>query len=291
MRSSIFYVAAAVLGFSQQALAQTEEDWSRFLTADAAVTESSMLTFAAERLRSEEAALPQAQHAHVRRRTQDGYNPIGVAKSVAAENVTDSLILGGSGLPQSLQGIFWLTNQKSSSAAMSFGGPSNDGNGASTGQLSDDGRYDIRVAGDRVWSFATEGPGTTYNAAADQDLVYHFEFDDAETPRHASIVPSFQVCVGPFCRRVPVPSQGMDFQATLADPGEFQGAYPGSVVWKRNSYILGREIESAYYDLVQVVDGGGNRIEPAWSLYLHEQTESPEWENSSPGMIFYHEIE
>jgi hypothetical protein len=218
----------------------------------------------------------------------DQYSPIGVAKTIAAENVTDSLILGGSTLPASLQGIFWLTNQKTSSAAMSFGGPSNDGGGSSTGRLSDDGQYDIRVAGDRVWSFATEGPMT---AAANQDLVYHFEFDDRDAPTHASIVPSFEVCIGLFCRRVPVPSQGMDFQATLADPGEFDELYPGSVVWKRNSYILGREIESAYYDLVQVVDGGGNHIEPAWSLYVHEQTESPGWENSSPGMIFYHEIE
>jgi len=67
----------------------------------------------------------------------DKCSPIGVAKTIAAVNVTDSLILGGSTLPASLQGFFWLTNQKTSSAAMSFGGPSNDGGGSSTGRLSD----------------------------------------------------------------------------------------------------------------------------------------------------------
>jgi hypothetical protein len=57
--------------------------------------------------------------------------------------------------------------------------------------------------------------------------------------------------------------------------------FPGSVVWKRLSYFFKNLVESATYALVQVIDGDGNKIEPAWSLFADYQKKS-DWDNDTP---------
>ena len=54
------------------------------------------------------------------------------------------------GLPEQLQGVFWLTNQATSSSLVSFG-HSEDGGGTSVLDKST-GIGKVRVSGDRIWS-------------------------------------------------------------------------------------------------------------------------------------------
>ena len=61
--------------------------------------------------------------------------------------------------------------------------------------------------------------------------------------------------------------------------------YKNSVVWLRESYLFGVHGKGADYDLVQVVDGEGNRLEPAWSDFVAYQ--KSEECGKTPGTIFY----
>ena len=95
------------------------------------------------------------------------------------------MIVGGAPLPLSMQGVFWLTGQEDSSALMSFGGPSNDGGGMSTGVVTGDRRYSVRVSGDRTWAFATNTK-PIYMAGI-LDLIYHFILNDDKAPTKCQV--------------------------------------------------------------------------------------------------------
>ena len=82
------------------------------------------------------------------------------SRQVACESALDAgaMRIGGGALPEALRGVFWLTDQGDSSALMSFA-QSNDGGGYSTGVVtptSGGGRIEVRVGGDRVWSFSDD---------------------------------------------------------------------------------------------------------------------------------------
>merc|ERR1711924_88974 len=118
----------------------------------------------------------------------DEMGPIGAVKSVNVEDIDGagpSHLGTGPGLPAVLQGIFWLTQQGTSSALASFGGPSGDGGGCSTGILASN-RYKVRVSGDRVWAFAEQDK---FAALEKVDLIYHFVFDHATNPTRCQIYP------------------------------------------------------------------------------------------------------
>lgn len=205
--------------------------------------------------------------------------PMGQKKSVQVEDITADgpLLLGTAPLPENLQGLFWLTQQASGSAVASFGGPSRDGGGCSTGQLASDGRYDVRVAGDRVWSLADDG--TTISKFIEAaDLVYHFIFDDSANPKKAQIYPE--------ARNLGFTLTAewlLDFEMELVEGGDER--WQGSVVWRRPSEILGKKAE---YALVQIMTGDGTRIEPAWSEFVKYQNSAEA--GPDPGKIFYREI-
>ena len=61
--------------------------------------------------------------------------------------------------------------------------------------------------------------------------------------------------------------------------------YKNSVVWQRDSYLFGVNATSATYDLVQVVDGEGNRLEPAWSDFVAYQKTAEC--GATPGSIWF----
>lgn len=205
---------------------------------------------------------------------------IGEEKSVKVDDIkADGPIrVGvGPGLPASLQGVYWLTEQGKSSALASFGGPSGCGGGCSIGQLDEKNRYKVRVAGDRVWAYAkTKEVG---GLASSIDLVYHFVFNDAKNPTKCQIYPESRKL------NFTLPEWVMDFEMELMKDGDPR--YPGSVVWRRISSILGKEAKSAEYLLAQVMDAKGQRIEPAWSEFVKYQN-SPE-AGDSPGVVWYRE--
>lgn len=207
--------------------------------------------------------------------------PIGVVKSVKVEDITSTgpLRVATAPLPKTMRGIFWLTGQGGSSALASFAGPSNDGGGMSPGQLIGENKckYDVRVAGDRVWAFADRN-ALGFKFSEDVDLVYHFIFDDAMNPTKVQIYPDLRNLNVNFSAE-----WLLDFEGVL-DPENT--VYPGSVCWKRPSFALGRQIDE--YTLVQVMDENGNRIEPAWGAFVAYQ--SSKEAGSSPGEVFYHEI-
>jgi hypothetical protein len=187
----------------------------------------------------------------------------------------------GPGLPESLRGVFWLTNQADSSSLMSFAA-SSDGGGISQGALGADNTYRVRVDGDRTWSFHDKT--TNYNLARSIDLVYRFSFDSA-SPTSMTIHPQGLNLPGDFTLSA---EWLLSFTADLYPPGSHT-TYKDSVVWVRESAVLGVGIDSATYDLVQVMDEHGEKIEPAfsdWQAYC----ESDATGEQNAGTIFYHEI-
>mmetsp|Transcript_24607 Transcript_24607/g.57305 ORF Transcript_24607/g.57305 Transcript_24607/m.57305 type:complete len:296 (-) Transcript_24607:471-1358(-) len=191
------------------------------------------------------------------------------------------------GLPPSMQGVFWLTEQGDSSALMSFA-TSNDGGGLSKLDLDapDGYHFNIRVGGDRVWSFHDKA--TSWGLVEVLDLVYKFRMEGAagEQPASAEQIAAAQI----------IPSGenlgGFDFTATslLNFRAELlrgnHSRYPSSMVWARPSELFG--VEGGYYDLVQVIDGEGHRLEPAftdWLGYCNDEQQT----GSTPGRLWYRE--
>jgi len=135
----------------------------------------------------------------------------------------------------------------------------------------------LSAGGDRVWAFADKGVS---NLVERLDLIYHFIFDDNENPKHCQIYPD--------ARNLGVTLTWtwlLDFKLEIAAGGDEQ--FPGSVIGKRHSYAFGKLINE--YALVQVINGAGERIEPAWSKFVEYQKSKAAGE--TPGEIFYHEIE
>lgn len=202
-------------------------------------------------------------------------SPPGQRKACMAKDVGKDgpMLIGKAPMPKALRGLFWLTNQGAAGSVLaSFGGPSNDGGGCSTGQLLDK-RYKIRCAGDRTWADANDSLGDDL-----YDLMYHFVFDDAANPTRAAIYPQ-------FFRMVPaLTSQDiLDFEMELLPSEDF----PKSVVWLRKSSLLGVEGESVRYQLVQILDEHGARIEPAFGKFVQEQENK---QGGEPGKLWYRQI-
>jgi len=175
------------------------------------------------------------------------------------------MIIGKAPLPKQLRGVFWVGNQSRSSALCSFGGPNNDkvvdgGKNCSSGQIGSDKKYCIRVSGDRVWSVRSHILSFVY---AVNDIRYVFTFDSAEDPKYATIQN--------FCDfRGWLPGYDIFFFAELFDMAlmESHDTFTNSVVWKRTSIM---PFGNSSYELVQVMDEFGVRIEPAWSSFMEYQ--------------------
>jgi len=199
----------------------------------------------------------------------DGSGPISVGKAAM-------------GLPPSLQGIFWLTEQGDSSALMSFA-TSNDGAGLSTLDLSKEFGIEVRVGGDRVWSFHDKA--TSWGLVAALDLIYKFKFENAagEAPASADEITAAQIIPEGHNLGISLTATNiLNFRAELAPMGS-HARYNSSVVWGRPSSVLG--FSGGYYDLVQVVDGNGNKVQPAfddWAMYCNSPTTG-----GTPGDFFY----
>lgn len=192
------------------------------------------------------------------------------------------------GLPSSLQGVFWLTEQGDSSALMSFG-TSNDGAGLSRLDMTQgDYQFKVRVGGDKVWSFHDKA--TSWGLVEATDLIYNFRMEGADgNPAQsadeivaAQIIPSGRNLMGLALTATWL----LNFRAELKEPGTHE-KYTSSVVWARPSEVFG--VAGGYYDLVQVIDGEGNKLQPAfddWVSYC-ASTET----GDTPGSIWYREAQ
>merc|ERR1719401_314935 len=105
--------------------------------------------------------------------------------SVPRDSITSYMPVGKAPLPPQLRGIFWMTDQGKQSALMSFGGPSGHAE-YNTGSVDEHGCISIKLNGFRNWTMADAETFSGYRA---KDLIYHFEFDDAQNPTFAEILP------------------------------------------------------------------------------------------------------
>ena len=194
--------------------------------------------------------------------------------------------------PEALKGIFWLMNQGDSSSVISFA-KTDEGGGVSPGNLqTGDIAYRIRVSGDQSWAFADNGPNDNYNLAQLADLVYNFELLDGtlDAPTKFQIIPSLQI---PFlCLRLELKEcfikEGLlDFSMTLTHGAGLPDhpVYEESVVWRRDSTLFGN---SGSYEAVQIIDGDGYRIEPAWSMWVSYQQSMEA--GDTPGVNHYRRL-
>lgn len=196
------------------------------------------------------------------------------------------------GLPQEIQGVFWLTKQGSSSALVSFA-QNEDGGGLST--LDENGVGNVRVGGDRVWSF--HDIKGNYERVERADLVYTFNFFNKTAPRKAQIHPrarNYGIKLGWWAEWL------LDFEMELLqcpkDPKTSDDPYcqdlipefQDSFVWQRKSYMFGIHRTNADYKAVQVIKADGTKL-PAFYKWL-EYCSQPE-QGSTPGEFHYHEVD
>lgn len=208
-------------------------------------------------------------------------NMIEQSHSCSAVDKSGPIRIGTAPLPSQLRGVFWLAEQGDSSALMSFA-RSEDGAGLSQGALaqtpSDGYHYKIRVGGDKIWSFHDKS--TSWGLVELLDLVYKFTFDSPSNPTSGQIIPSGENLNG-FDLNAP---WLLNFGMKLFPMGN-HSRYPNSWVWGRPSSVLG--FEGGYYDLIQVLDEKGSKIEPAYSDWL-EYCQGAET-GSTPGQLWYRE--
>lgn len=211
-------------------------------------------------------------------------DPIPAQQAVRIEDITGigPMIVGTAPLPIALQGIWWVSGQSSGPSLLSFGGPNNDGNGCSLGYISGDrNSYKIRSEGDGV--VATSEPSGLDKLMEAGDKTYYFEFDDAADPTFGQVYTLFEgFGIG---KEEMFPEQVVNSQMHLLPEGDVE--YPGSLVWLRNTTIWNLEVLGDT-KMVQVVDGAGEKIEPAWSKFVAAEKD-PDM-RQYPGWIFYKSV-
>ena len=176
-------------------------------------------------------------------------------------------------LDERLKGVWWLQEQGPSSALMSFAS-SGDGCGDSTGN-SNSNSYKVRVFGDKVWSFHDDTFIRTLVQTCDLTYAFRFERDSRGRVNHAAITPT-------GCGLTVPNGWFLAFNMTYKESAK----YPNSHVWERNSFVAGSEAESKRYDLVQVQDKNGNKLQPAfdeWVNYCNDKAET----GGTPGKFHY----
>jgi len=189
--------------------------------------------------------------------------------------------------PEALRGLFWLTKQGDSSSLASFA-KSYDGGNMGQGELQEgDYAVSIRVGGDRSWSFA-DAPGGNFETVELLDLVYHFRLESGSLadPTGFRIIPEARnlgiMLEGRFAEWL------LDFSMyKMTDEDATAAGFPSSIVWDRVSAVGDQAVDSARYALVQVVDGNGSPIEPAYSQWVSHQSSADA--GSTPGKIHYRE--
>lgn len=202
------------------------------------------------------------------------------------------------GLPEQLQGVFWLTDQAASSSLVSFG-HSEDGGGTSVLDKST-GIGKVRVSGDRIWSFSDRGGNMNLSTAA--DLIYHFNFDSATNPKKARIIPTARnkgYVTNWLARQGWILQFDMYLLQCDTNPDDpyckdkhYLSGFDKSFVWQRQSYIFGMHQKegNAFHDYkaVQVIKADGTKL-PAFKHWMEYSMKAET--GGTPGQFHWREID
>lgn len=184
--------------------------------------------------------------------------------------------LGKAPLPKNAQGAFWLVDD-GGDALVAFGtSPDGDDSGeCSNGKLvqeADSSRYcttvsTVRPGGWTFQAFGTPSPGVSggeFPTAADRfyrmcGTKWQFCFDSNVTTAQLEAIPL--ITRGPPCINV---------FALTSTVGEYKGTKYGGEYWRITTKALGIPLPSfvpGNFDMIQVMDGEGNKVQPAWDMF------------------------
>jgi hypothetical protein len=183
-------------------------------------------------------------------------------RSIKVNNVKSGVPLkaANSTLPKPLRGIFWLQDQGGMSCLTTFAQTSpNKGIDQETNTIL------LKVDGDQTWSFSDYSLvsyiqrilwniQSFLNIKSESVWYYKFHFDNATYPTYANITP--------VVLETTIPNWVVSFDMRLLPDG--LEAYPGSIVWQRVSTILNVPCCNGNYNLLQIMDGNGDTINPAY---------------------------
>lgn len=154
--------------------------------------------------------------------------------------------------------------------------------------------YRIRVHGDRNWSFGDDNLNPFTGVIIYQNLfdpIYNFKLleGDINNPTKFAIEVDFAIPFKWPQKRISIKGclgSLLALNYTLVtDPNDPEKQrYPNSVVWLRESTTLGNPGTSFY--ATQVVDGNGNRLQPAYDDWLLYQSTR----ETSPGVNYYWDL-
>lgn len=217
------------------------------------------------------------------------------------------MVIGKKPLPPQLRGLFWLTNMSNGPALMSFGGPisSTPSDGCSSGKLDKHGKYCLREAGEGTFMSASKDNFLyAFARTCDKHLLY--QFDSPTNPSNAEMSVGIGDC--PRLRGVCEHLTNMDEAGVLSLDPEFMldmslidcvehkhhlygNEYPNSFCWGRRNWQGKKEDRPDYltYIMVQVVNEHGEKLEPAWSNFVLEQS-NPLLTGFPPGLLVYHDV-
>lgn len=196
---------------------------------------------------------------------------------VSKINASGPVFIGKAPLPPKIQGVFWLKDD-GGDALVSFGAPpGGDGSGeCNTGKLipkaSDQKSYCTTVSNVRAGGWTYQGVATPagvfggkFPSAADSfyrtcGMKWEFCFDSETDPTTwdgKAVSTRGLPCVNAF--------------ALASTTGVHSGTMYGGQYWKVTTKALGIVPMPSWlpgnFDMIQVMDGNGDKIQPAWDNY------------------------
>ena len=168
-----------------------------------------------------------------------------------SSDLVPTLMVPGSdadGLPERLQGIFWMDGNPNPDELISF---------ANSNWNEEDKTLAIKVYGPDVWSWHNDIAGRgLYELLLATELTYEFKFSDDLTLM--DITPVINIAG----HRLSPP----EFLV------KFGSRYINDKLWLRDSAFLGRDVGS--YNLRRVIDQNGVRDEKVWADYMKQAPKS-----------------
>ncbi len=184
-------------------------------------------------------------------------NPISLVKAKGYEiqeipsDLADTIMVPGSdadGLPERLQGIFWMDGNPLPDELISF---------ANSNWNEEEKTLAIKVYSNDVWSWHNNPAGRSlYELALFGELTYEFKFNDDLTLMNITPV----LTVGGH--RLSPPEFLLKFGSRYVD----------DKLWLRDSAFFGQPVGT--YNLRRVIDQNGVRDEKVWAAYLKQAPKS-----------------
>lgn len=191
---------------------------------------------------------------------------------------------GEKDLPENMQGLWWLTKQDSGSSLITFGLSPEGKTGGAKRYNELKGQMQIEVVGDRTWTFAHNNLTGNLNKARRLDLVYEFNFKPEKGQEWEEGKQCNFAQIHPIAMDVELDNESLvDFEMTFKSEGAPE--YPGCPAWSRTSEVLGSPTPDHDYHAIQVIDGDGKKLEPAWSAWK-KAMDSKE-AGDSPGRFWF----